>query len=179
MGNLLLGLGILGIGWLINVIFDNTLTNYLRIFTTIIGLVYVFNGGCNLIDGSSREDITPSASHIESSSVDVYDYDEEYDHVSNSTNDNTQKEVEYNSYDNNSYESPEVQVRELRRYQCRACNASGSCRVCEGTGRTKSHLSYSYNDGAYLTEEDCSTCRGTGKCQACGGDGYLDEGVDF
>ena len=63
---------------------------------------------------------------------------------------------------------------------CRVCNATGRCRVCDGSGQTHTKRVYDYNLNCYdLEYESCNTCGGSGICNACHGDGSYDEGTDF
>jgi primosomal protein N' len=48
---------------------------------------------------------------------------------------------------------------------CPACNGTGKCSDCEGTGN-----STYYNYGSPIK---CSICNGTGKCKECNGTGKL------
>lgn len=92
------------------------------------------------------------------------------------------------SYDGSSYDgytpSPTSMSTpdqmEPRRDQCRACNGTGSCPVCNGNGQTHTKRIYNYDLGCYdLDWEPCNACGASGRHDACGGDGWLDEGVDF
>lgn len=47
---------------------------------------------------------------------------------------------------------------------CGACNGSGQCQVCYGSGWT-------YSNSSYNGKKACSACHGTGKCTLCGGRG--------
>jgi len=92
----------------------------------------------------------------------------------------------YDNYPNNDYTpyptpTPEpIQSPTPRRDQCRACNGTGNCPVCNGNCQTHTKRVYNYSLGCYDLEwESCQTCGGSGRHAACGGDGWLDEGVDF
>jgi RecJ-like exonuclease len=50
---------------------------------------------------------------------------------------------------------------------CSACNGSGSCTNCDGTGQTTFYMVGS-TEPHYMT---CTWCKGSGKCGACGGSG--------
>lgn len=54
--------------------------------------------------------------------------------------------------------------RENSRLTCTACNGTGRCPVCHGSGR---YTSYGY------TQDPCSGCGGDGKCFHCHGSGKL------
>ena len=125
--------------------------------------------------------------HIDKFGSTVVDAGDESESESESESDNG---IETTSgYDDSSYggytPSPtqmpiQDQQYEPRRDQCRACNGTGACPICDGNGQTHTKRVYNYDLGCYdLDWETCSTCGGSGKHNACGGDGWLDEGIDF
>ena len=46
---------------------------------------------------------------------------------------------------------------------CLTCNGSGTCQVCNGTGKVDS----------LIYKVDCSSCKGKGKCAICSGKGHV------
>lgn len=84
------------------------------------------------------------------------------------------------SYPTDYNSAPVMQERTPRRDPCRSCHNTGTCRVCNGYGQTRTRRVYNYNLNCYdLDWEQCKHCYGSGRCPACKGDGYLDEGIDF
>lgn len=55
--------------------------------------------------------------------------------------------------------------KNTREYPCYACNQTGKCNGCKGTGKDKA---YTINGTVII---DCGACNGTGRCKYCGGDG--------
>lgn len=78
------------------------------------------------------------------------------------------------------YSTPTYQQEERTpaSYPCRACRQTGTCSVCNGSGRTIVGVNY-YSSPYEPIEGDCKTCGGSGRCHSCGGDGFLNEGIDF
>ena len=52
---------------------------------------------------------------------------------------------------------------------CRACNMTGNCPVCDGSGQVMEKI-FGIDE---MQPCDCKACYGLGKCQGCNGTGYL------
>lgn len=102
--------------------------------------------------------------------------------ITNSNDEHLDSEENHYDYgtSNNYFDAVESSYNERTpmRVPCRACNNSGSCPVCHGSGRGPIGINY-YASPHEIIEGDCKSCNGSGRCSGCGGDGYLDEGIDF
>ena len=75
---------------------------------------------------------------------------------------------------------PDVHIERTKRYPCRACNNTGDCNQCNGSGLDKNKIVNNYDSGTLdIVNGICKRCRGSKKCISCKGDGWLDAGIDF
>lgn len=60
-------------------------------------------------------------------------------------------------------------LSDIQGTECIACDSTGKCPDCDGTGDVEHVCSCELCELAY---EDCIQCDGKGKCQECDGTGY-------
>lgn len=53
---------------------------------------------------------------------------------------------------------------------CAACDSSGECDHCNGTGGTDHWCDCDFCE---VTEQQCFRCGGSGKCPECDGEGFI------
>lgn len=153
----------------------STLRQIIRFFC--IGVpIYFF---VQWITEDDDEKITPKYEYVIDSDYSDHESEESEENDESSSNSYTNEPV-YTEPSGGYYSAPTYQQEERTpaSYPCRACRQTGSCSVCNGSGRTIVGVNY-YSSPNEPIEGNCTTCGGSGRCHACGGDGFLNEGVDF